>query len=183
MTRSSSAATVWVTKGDEMLGTILIAYASKYGSTQEVADSIASTLRARLLRVDVRPVDEIEHLDEYAGVVLGGGIYMGRWHRDARRFARHFTDDLLTLPVAVFALGPIDDDPEHRAGSEEQFHRAIAKLSFEPVTSALFGGVVDPRKLHFPFNHMPAADVRNWDEIRAWADEVAEQFLALPVPA
>jgi hypothetical protein len=42
---------------------------------------------------------------------------------------------------------------------------------------------VDPRKLHFPFNRMPAADVRDQDEIRAWADEIAEQFLALPVPA
>ena len=100
------------------MGTSLVAYASKYGSTREVAESIASTLRERLLRVDVRPVDEIDHLDEYVGVVLGGGIYMGRWHRDARRFATHFADDLRELPVAVFALGPIDTVPDHRAGSE-----------------------------------------------------------------
>jgi menaquinone-dependent protoporphyrinogen oxidase len=166
-----------------MIGTILVAYASKYGSTREVAESIASMLRERLLRVEVRPAGEVDDLDEYAGVVLGGGIYMGRWHRDARGFARHFEDELRRVPVAVFALGPTDDVPEHRAGSERQFSRAVGKLRLEPLASAVFGGVIDPRKLHFPFNHMAATDVRDWDEIRAWADEVAEWLLSVPVPA
>lgn len=166
-----------------MTGTILVAYASKYGSTREVAESIASTLRESLLRVVVRPAAEVDHLHEYAGVVLGGGIYMGRWHRDARGFARHFRDDLAALPVAVFALGPVDDVPEHRAGPEKQFRTAVEKLPFEPFATALFGGAVDPRKLRFPFNHMPAADVRDWEEIRAWAVEVADRFLAVPAAA
>jgi menaquinone-dependent protoporphyrinogen oxidase len=166
-----------------MTETILVAHASKYGSTCEVAESIAAALRKRLLRVDVLPAADVGTLEGYTGVVLGGGIYMGRWHRDARGFARHFADDLCGLPVAVFALGPIDDVPKHRAGSEEQFRKAIEMLPFEPVASRVFGGVVDPRKLHFPFNHMPAADVRNWDEIRAWAGEVAERFVMLPAPA
>ena len=76
----------------------------------------------------------------------------------------------------MFALGPVDDVPEHRAGSEKQFRAAVEKLPFEPFATALFGGVVDPRKLHFPFNHMPAADVRDWDAIRDWAVEVADRF-------
>lgn len=166
-----------------MKGTILVAYASRYGSTRQVAESIASTLRDRELRVALRPVEEVYHLEEYVGVVLGGGIYIGRWHRDARRFARQFEAELRELPVAVFALGPTDDVPEHRAGSEQQFAKAVEKLSFEPVASAVFGGAVDPAKLHFPFNRMPAADVRDWDQIEAWADELAERFLALPVAA
>jgi menaquinone-dependent protoporphyrinogen oxidase len=166
-----------------MKGTILVAYASKYGSTREVAEAIASTLRERLLRVVVRPAGEVDRLDEFVGVVLGGGIYMGRWHRDARGFAKHFEDELGRLPVAVFALGPTDDVPEHRTGSEKQFRKAVEKLPFEPVASGLFGGAIDPRKLQFPFNHMPAVDVRDWNEIRVWADEVAERFQSLPVLA
>ena len=166
-----------------MKGTILVAYGSRYGSTRQVAESIASILRERAMRVVLRPVEDVYHLQEYGGVVLGGGIYTGRWHRDCRRFAKRFEDDLRRLPVAVFALGPTDDVPAHRAGSEQQFVKAIEKLPFEPVASALFGGVVDPAKLHFPFNRMPAADVRDWDEISAWADAVAERFLAVPVAA
>ncbi len=48
------------------------------------------------------------------------------------------------LPVAVFALGPVDDVPEHRRGAEKQFRAAVQKLPFEPVATALFGGAVDP---------------------------------------
>ncbi len=166
-----------------MTGTILVAHASKYGSTREVAESVAATLRERLLRVEVREAGEVEQLDEYAGVVLGGGIYMGRWHRDARGFVKHFEQDLAALPVAVFALGPVDDDPDHRAGSEKQFAAAVEKLPFEPVSTAVFGGAIDPRKLHFPFNHMPAADVRDWDEIRSWAIDLADRLLSAPALA
>jgi menaquinone-dependent protoporphyrinogen oxidase len=163
-----------------MTDAILVAYASKYGSTREVAESIAATLRERLLRVDVRAAGGVDHLDEYSGVVLGGAIYMGRWHRDARGFAKHAADELGALPVAVFALGPVDDDPDHRAGSEKQFRAALGKLAFEPVTVHLFGGVADPGKLRFPFNHMAAADVRDWDAIRTWALEVADRFASAP---
>jgi menaquinone-dependent protoporphyrinogen oxidase len=131
----------------------------------------------------VREAEGVEHLDEYAGVVLGGGIYMGRWHRNARGFAKVFEHELSALPVAVFALGPTDDVPEHRAGSEKQFRNAVRKLPFQPVASALFGGAVDPRKLPFPFHHMPAVDVRDWDQIRAWAIAVADRFLSTPVAA
>jgi menaquinone-dependent protoporphyrinogen oxidase len=164
-----------------MQETILIAYASKYGSTHDVADAIAATLREHRLRVEVRPAGEVHDLSRYAGVVLGGGIYMGRWHRDARGFARHFAEALQGLPVAVFALGPIDDDPEHRQGSEKQFGAALEKLPFEPVATALFGGVIDPRRLRFPFNHMPAADVRDWDEIQVWATDLAPRLQPLYV--
>jgi menaquinone-dependent protoporphyrinogen oxidase len=154
----------------------LVAYASKYGSTVEVAEAIARVLRERVIHVDVRAAAEVEDLDGYDAVVLGGGIYMGRWHRNARGFARHFADELEALPVAVFALGPVDEVPDHVAGSEKQFRRAVEALPFEPVATALFGGVIDPRKLHFPFSRMPAADLRDWPAIREWALELADEL-------
>ena len=120
---------------------VLVAYASKYGSTAEVAESIARVLRSRCVHADVRAAGEVEDIEGYDGVVLGGGIYVGRWHRNAQRFARHFADDLAALPVAVFALGPVDEVPEHRAGSEKQFRHALGKLRFTPfATRALRRG-------------------------------------------
>jgi menaquinone-dependent protoporphyrinogen oxidase len=155
---------------------ILVAYASKYGSTVEVAAAIAGVLRRRASRVDVRAAAEVEDLGGYDAVVLGGGMYMGRWHRNARGFARHFADELEALPVAVFALGPVDDVPDHVAGAEKQFRRTVEGLPFEPVATALFGGVIDPSKLHFPFSHMAAADLRDWAAIREWALELADEL-------
>lgn len=162
---------------------ILVAYASRYGSTNEVAESIGAVMRERLLSADVRPAGEVDDLDGYGAVVLGGGIYVGRWHRDARGFARHYAEELSGMPVAIFALGPVDDVPDNRAGSETQFRSAVDKLTFQPVATALFGGAVDPRRLPFPFNHMPAADVRDWGEIRAWALAVADAFATAALPA
>jgi len=166
-----------------MTGPILVAYASRYGSTREVAESVAATLRERGRKVELLPAAEVRTLDPYGGVVLGGGIYIGRWHRDARGFVRHFQHELEGLPVAVFGMGPIDDSVKGRLGSERQLERALEKLPIEPFTAQVFGGVVDPAKLRFPYNRMPAADIRNWDEIHDWAVLVAEQFERVPALA
>jgi hypothetical protein len=45
-----------------------------------------------------------------------------------------------------------------------------------PAAVAIFGGVVDPKRLRFPFNRMPASDARDWASIRAWAGSVGEAF-------
>ena len=159
---------------------VLIVYASKHGSTEQVARGIGEKLRGAGLTTQIERADEVDDLTGFRSVLVGGSIYMGRWHRDARGFAKHFQDDLRHIPVAVFALGPTDDVPKHRAGSEKQLREAIRKLQLETLASAVFGGVVDPRKLHFPFNYMEAVDVRDWDEIQAWANQVAERFLSVP---
>jgi menaquinone-dependent protoporphyrinogen oxidase len=155
---------------------VLIAYATRYGATREVAESIAVVLRERMLHAEVREARHVDDIEGYDAVVLGGGMYTGRWHRDARRFARDFAVDLDAMPVAVFALGPVDDDPEHVAGSEKQWYAALGKLRFEPVAASLFGGVIDPAKLHFPFNHMPPSDARDWTAIREWALQLSDEL-------
>ena len=108
---------------------------------------------------------------------------MRQVHRDARRFARHFEHELGRMPVAVFVLGPLDNDPEHLAGPEKQFRTLLHKLPFESFATALFGGAVDPSKLSWPFSHMAACDARDWVGIRRWAVEVAEVFLSARVAA
>jgi menaquinone-dependent protoporphyrinogen oxidase len=110
---------------------------------------------------------------------------MGRWHADARRFLTRHRETLATLPVAVFGMGPLTMEEREVESSRKQLERALAKVpDVEPVSITVFGGVVDPAKLRFPFSHMPASDARDWDAIRAWADEVAERLEArVPVPA
>lgn len=153
---------------------VLVAYATKAGSTREVAEVVARTLREHGLETDVRPVDEVATLAPYSAVVLGTALYTGRVHKAARRFLSGHRDELAELPLAVFAMGPKTLADEDVAASRVQLDRALAahpQLRLGPV--AIFGGVVNPTKLHFPFNRMPESDARDWDAIRAWADEVA----------
>ncbi len=162
---------------------ILIAYASKHGSTRQVADAIAAALEPSGLEVEVRPARSVEDPGAYDAVVLGAPLYMARWHKDARAFVRTHRKALERVPVAIFALGPVDDDPEHWRGAEQQLGKALAALpGIDPVDVRMFGGAVKPSELRFPFTHMPAADVRDWVAIRAWGAGLPER-LGLPAYA
>jgi menaquinone-dependent protoporphyrinogen oxidase len=160
---------------------ILIAYATKHGSTREVAEAVAETLREEGLDVELREAAETRTLDRYDGVVLGGALYLGRLHKDAKRFLLRHRVALAALPVAVFAMGPQTLEEKDVAESRAQLDRALADApELEPVSVAIFGGVVDPATLRFPLNRMAASDARDWDAIRAWARELAR---SLAVPA
>lgn len=154
---------------------ILVAYASRHGSTRETAEIVAAELRGLGFEVEVAAAYDVRSVDAYDGVVLGGALYTGRLHKDARTFLHRYG---AKRPFAVFAMGPKTMAPEEVAQSRAQLDKALGGL--DPVSVAIFGGVVDPAKLHFPFNRMPASDARDWDAIHSWAHGLAQK---LPVTA
>jgi menaquinone-dependent protoporphyrinogen oxidase len=156
---------------------VLVTYATRKGSTKEVAEAIALRLGGHGIVVELQPASGVHDLEGYDGVVLGGALYMGRVHPDARKLLKRFRDRLEELPLAVFAMGPLTTSEKDVAGARKQLDGALAKTpEIEAVAVAIFGGVVVPDRLRFPFNKMPTADARDWEAIRAWADEVAERM-------
>ena len=157
--------------------TILIAYGTKHGSTREGAEAIARTLTEQRLDVETLPAGQVGDLTPYAGVVLGGALYMGRWHPDAAGLLERHRHALSAMPVAAFAIGPRTMEENDAEASRAQLVKALAKVpDVDPFAIGVFGGVVNPRVLRFPFNRFPASDARDWDEIRAWATEIAGVF-------
>ncbi len=166
-----------------MTASVLVAYATRYGSTREVAETVAATLRERGLATDVELMREVSALDRYRAVVLGAPLYMFHWHKDALHFLARQQAALAARPVAVFALGPFHDEEKEYQAARELLDKELAKFPWlTPCASAIFGGKFDPAKLTFPFNlmpslkHLPASDVRNWPAIRAWASDLATRF-------
>jgi menaquinone-dependent protoporphyrinogen oxidase len=156
---------------------ILIAYATKHGSTGEVADTLRDELEALGVQAETAPAAEVDDLTSYDGVIVGGSLYMGRWHRDALQFLQRHRESFSELPFAVFAMGPQTMEPHHVDDSRAQLDRSLAKAKTrEPDEVAIFGGVVDPSRLRFPLSKLPASDARDWEAIRAWADTVARAF-------
>lgn len=156
---------------------VLVAFASKHGSTREVAETVATVLRQRTANVDLRPAAEVDAVAPYDAVVLGSALYMGRLHPDARRFLRRHRHALESARLAVFAMGPKSLEDEDVAAARLQLERGLARFSgVQPASTAIFGGVIDPSKLRFPLNRLPATDARDWDAIRAWAAGVASSL-------
>ncbi|MBN1996684.1 flavodoxin domain-containing protein [candidate division KSB1 bacterium] len=162
---------------------VLVVYATRYGSTREVAKAIGAELRGNGLEVDVRPVREVRSLTGYSAVVLGAALYMFRWHRDARRFLSRHRKALLERPVAIFALGPTHDphDEKEWQDSNAQLDKTLAKFPwFKPVAREMFGGKFDPNSLRFPLKWFagaePASDIRDWKAIRVWANKLVEKL-------
>lgn len=163
-----------------MSNSILVAYATRYGSTQEVAEKVAATLRESGLTVDVQPTKQARTLAGYRAVVLGAPLYIGSWLKDAQRFLTQHQAALAKLPVAIFSLGPTRAD-EGMAEVRASLDAQVGKYPWlKPVAVELFGGKYDPDILRFPdtllkiipaspLHNAPASDIRDWDAIRAWA--------------
>jgi len=176
-----------------MSDSILVVYATRYGSTQEVAEAVAVTLREHGLEVDVQPMRKVRTLEGYRAVVLGAPLYIGRWHKDAQRFLSLHQEALTQRPVAIFTLGPTQPDEKEWEGVHAQLKQELAKYPWlTPVAIELFGGKYDPAKLRFldrliaslpasPLHNVPASDLRDWMTIRAWAGNLAAKLQsALP---
>jgi menaquinone-dependent protoporphyrinogen oxidase len=164
---------------------LLIAYASSHGSTREVADEIAARLSVVHGFVTYTcAASDVDSLQGYDGVVLGGALYMGRLHAEGRDFLHRFRDELTSLPFAVFAMGPRTLAEGELASARRQLASALAKEpALRPFSTMVFGGVFDPARHRFPLNRLAASDARDWPAIRAWADDIGHRLTALEAAA
>jgi len=157
---------------------VLIAYASRFGSTAEVAEAMGQAICGKVGMVDVLPVQKAKDVSGYDLIILGGAARMGKILPETVRFAKKNSQALQSRPVAYFCSGMAmkEDTEEKRAEMTGYLDRlcAIAK----PVSLGLFGGNVDPKRMKGLFKLMfknvtegPMApnDARNWDDIRDWA--------------
>jgi menaquinone-dependent protoporphyrinogen oxidase len=149
---------------------ILVSYATKNGSTTEVARAIGLRLREHGHMVDILPAGDVRDLKDYDFLVVGAPIYSGRWlsgaHRILKQLKKRKTERI--PPLAIFALGPRKNEgPEDWVIPKAQFERAQKKHpTIKPVSTALFGGADPPKK-------SVRRDIRDWDAIKRWADELA----------
>ena len=158
---------------------ILLAYATRFGSTQRVAESVGASLRIAGFQVDIRPIHEVEGLDGYEAVVLGAAIYNARWHPEAHRFLSEHQKALALRPVAIFALGPLSTSEEAMQRSRGQLDKELEKYPWlKPASVEVFIGKIDRAKMGF-FDRLtsPATtDPMDWEAIRLWAEALPKRL-------
>jgi menaquinone-dependent protoporphyrinogen oxidase len=154
---------------------VLVTAASRHGATSAIAQAIAQELsEARIDTVVVAP-DKVRSLDGYDAVIIGSGVYVGKWLDSAREFVEREAAALATRPVWLFSSGPVGSppvpatDPDVTAlveATRAREHRVIP-------------GRIDRSKLSFgeravtKLVRAAEGDFRPWPEIAAWARDIA----------
>jgi menaquinone-dependent protoporphyrinogen oxidase len=156
---------------------ILVAYASKKGSTAEIAQAIGKELQAAGHLVDVMEMMSVSSLEGYNSVVIGAPFYIGNI-TDMGKFIIRYRDALKKVPVAAFAVGlaPLGKDPADRDNAMRKLQKTLEPLA--PVTTTIFAGRLDLTKLSWFQKWItervksPVGDFRDWTAIAAWARDL-----------
>jgi menaquinone-dependent protoporphyrinogen oxidase len=161
---------------------ILVAVASKHGSTMEIATEIGKAVESALLdqgdtaEIDVLFADTVTSMKGYDGVILGSAVYMGHWLDSMRKFADAHGDALRALPVWLFSTGPVDGKPDPTEAGVDGEQLAVTLCARE---HRMFGGKIDKSGLHFgeraavTLLRVKDGDYRDWPSIRDWAKEIS----------
>jgi menaquinone-dependent protoporphyrinogen oxidase len=171
-----------------MLASMFVAYSSRGGSTAEVAQAIAASIRKSGLVVDIAPVSQVASVPRMTAVILGAPLYIGQFPKEFHRFLARHRAALEVLKPWCFVLGPTQTKPSDFEAARHQAIRQLARYKWLcPADVHVFGGRWDPKHLPFPFSlvarmpghpldKIPAADVRDWTEIERWATGIARQI-------
>ena len=160
---------------------ILVAFATKYGATEGIAQKIGEVLTSAGWQVDVLPAGRVKNLEPYNAVVLGSGVYIGKWLKDAAKFLEANEKVLAQRLVWLFSSGPLE------AGDPVALLKGwLIPTGLQPVVDRIqprqitvFHGCVDMEKLNFIDKFMltniksPVGDYRDWEAISAWAEGIA----------
>ncbi len=182
---------------------VQVVYASRHGGTAGIAERIGETLRsagADAVVVDAATQPDPAGFDAY---VIGSGVYIGSWLKEAIEFLDRHQSTLATEPVWLFSSGPLphssktaeQEDPLTSAlgpedGPGSGGRKKIAALSdaIHPRDHRVFLGAFDPndapksmgerlvRMMPGAKKILPAGDYREWDAIEAWAGEIGREL-------
>lgn len=159
-----------------MTANVLVAYGTTNGSTAQIAEAVAEVLRKEGFTAEALPACDVSSVTPYDAVVLGGGLYVGRWHKDARGFLRRHGKDLAGRPLWLFSSGPLDASASERDISPVPgVQKAMTGLDVrEHVT---FGGCLEEGAKGWIARRIlrsgKGGDFRDFARIEEWAAGVA----------
>ena len=178
----------------------IIVYGTRYGATKDTAEEIAKILQAENFDVKIVNIKEekVKDISEYGLVVVGSGVACGRWVNEAEDFLKKFRKDFENKKLALF-VSSVEPIYKREGNNEEvaKMHKInledrVSKYGLKPLSMGFFGGIVDfnrmgfltrkgmeaafkaPLQKHRFKETAPGAyDLRDWDEIRKWTKELA----------
>jgi menaquinone-dependent protoporphyrinogen oxidase len=182
---------------------VQVIYASRHGGTAGIAGRIAEVLQSEGAQVVVADAAGSPDPGGFDAYVIGSGVYIGSWLKEATDFLDRHTTTLASRPVWLFSSGPLQGSsqateagdllalalgPEEGPGSGGRKKIAALSATIQPRDHRVFLGAFDPndppksmqerlvRLLPAAKQALPAGDFRPWDEIEAWARQIASEL-------
>ncbi len=174
----------------------LIVYGSNTGSTEEIAETIASKLSDSGIKVDLVDLKKKPIRPEgYDLVIAGSGIKMDKWTPEALNYLKDNEESLSLRPHAIFVSSGFASEPSRREQSRVDYIDAVLEKhpKLKPVSTGLFGGLYDWKRYNFVIKRLVISllksmdhteidtskplDFREWDMINAWAEELASSVM------
>ena len=155
---------------------VLVSVASRHGASFEIAEAISATLAGAGFQTAVLPPDAVTSLEGYDAVILGSCVYVGHWMDSAVNLVERFSKEIAARPVWLFSSGPIGHEP---MPGDEPVDVAELIAATGAREHRVFAGRCDRSRLGLGEKVLltavraPEGDFRRWDEIRAWAAEIA----------
>jgi menaquinone-dependent protoporphyrinogen oxidase len=155
---------------------VLVSVASRHGASFEIAEEISATLAGAGFGTVVLPPDAVTSLEGYDAVILGSSVYVGHWMESAVNLVERFSKEITAVPVWLFSSGPMGHEPKP---DDEPADVAQLVAATGAREHRVFAGQVDRSRLGLGEKVLltavraPEGDFRPWDEIRAWAMEIA----------
>ena len=165
---------------------VLVACASRAGSTKGIADFIGEKLRKNRIQVDVREVGSVSDAGSYDAFVIGSAVYQFHWLKEAKEFVSRNRSILASRPVWLFSSGPTGTKATDSKGRDlrevsgpkeiEDLRKSINPRDHRVFFGALYRdclkGTVGLFARWIP--REGEGDFRSWSEIEAWAISIAE---------
>jgi menaquinone-dependent protoporphyrinogen oxidase len=157
---------------------VLVAYGSKHGATAEIAQAIADEIERHGVAADCLAADEVHDVEPYDGVVVGSAVYMKRWRRPAQQLLRRHQRELAERALWIFSSGPVGEDADPSWSEPGKVVDLAEKLGVRD--HVVFGGKLPDEPEGFIQKAMVKdipeefRDLRDFDQIRAWAGGIAE---------
>ncbi len=161
---------------------VLITYATKYGTTREIATKLQEIIEKAGNEVSLEQAGDAANVGDYDVVILGSAIYIGRWRKDAIRFMEEHQDILAEKAFFIFSSGPTGEgDPEELLKGwkyPSKLEPLVKKTS--PDDIVVFHGNMEMEKLSgmekWMIKNIKAAvgDFRDWEIIENWGKKIAD---------
>jgi menaquinone-dependent protoporphyrinogen oxidase len=161
---------------------VLIAYATRAGSTGEIAKEIGDVLIAKGFAVDVVPVRKVRDLSPYRAVIVGSAVRVGKWQPEAVKFVAHNKTRLGEIPTAFFTVCLTAKDKTDEACEKVSAFLGPVRATHRPDLEGVFAGRIDLAKLGFIARMMakatksPEGDFVDHAAVRAWAEEAVTKL-------